>query len=90
MHLINSFNSNITLEDEFSNIHKCLNKSFILIDKSLTRNINIFRNFDPSIPDISFNENSLIKCFYNILINCYENKKCTEIKIITKINHNIF
>jgi len=88
--MINSFNSNITLKNEYSNIHKCLNKSFDLIDQSLIRNIHVLRDFDPSIPDISYNENLLIKCFYNILINCYENKKCTEIKIITKINHNTF
>ena len=88
--MVNSFNSNITLENEFSNIHKCLNKSFDLIDKDLMKNIYINRNFDPSIPKISYNESLLIKCFYNILINFYENKKCTEIKIITKINHNTF
>ena len=88
--MINSFNSNITLETEYSNIHKCLNKSFDLIDQNLKSNINIFKDFDPSIPDISYNESLLIKCFYNILINCYENKKCTEIKIITKINHDTF
>lgn len=88
--MVNAFNSNITLEDEHANIHKCLNKAFDLIDKGLIRNINVLRDFDPSIPDISYNEKLLIKCFYNILINCYENKKCTEIKIITKINHNIF
>ena len=88
--MVNSFQSNITLEDEHSNIHKCLNKSIELIDKSLIRDINVLRDFDPSIPDISCNEKLLIKCFYNILINCYENNNCTEIKIITKINHNIF
>ena len=88
--MINSFNSNITLENEYSNIHKCLNKSFDLIDQNLIRNIHVLRDFDPSIPDISYNDNLLIKCFYNILINFYENKKCTEIKIITKINHNTF
>ena len=88
--MINSFHSNITLETEYSNIHKCLNKSFDLIDQSLIRNIHVLKDFDPSIPDISYNESLLIKCFYNILTNCYENKKCTEIKIITKINHNIF
>ena len=87
---INSFDSNITLETEYSNIHKCLNKSFDLIDQNLIRNIHVLRDFDPSIPDISYNDNLLIKCFYNILINFYENKKCTEIKIITKINHNTF
>lgn len=87
---VNDFSSNITLENEYTNIHKCLNKSFELIDKDLSSNINIFKSFDPSIPDISFNEKSLIKCFYNILINCYENKKCTEIKIISKIDHNTF
>ena len=88
--MVNSFNSNITLENEFSNIHKCLNKSFDLIDKDLMKNIYINRNFDPSIPKISYNESLLIKCFYNILINFYENKKCNEITIITKINHNTF
>ena len=88
--MVNSFNSNITLEDEFSNIHKCLNKSFNLIDKNLIKNIYVKRDFDPSIPEISYNEPLLIKCFYNILINFYENKKCTEIKVITKINHNTF
>ena len=59
-------------------------------DQSLIGNIHVFTEFDPSIPDISYNENLLIKCFHNILINCYENKKCTQIKIITKINHNTF
>ena len=88
--MVNSFNSNITLENEFSNIHKCLNKSFDLIDKNLIKNIYVNRDFDPSIPKISYNESLLIKCFYNILINFYENKKCTEIKVITKINHNTF
>ena len=88
--MVNSFNSNITLENEFSNIHKCLNKSFDLIDKNLIKNIYVNKDFDPSIPKISYNESLLIKCFYNILINFYENKKCTEIKVITKINHNTF
>ena len=88
--MINSFNSNITLEYEYSNIHKCLNKSFDLIDQNLISNIHLLRDFDPSIPDISYNENLLIKCFYNILINFYENNKCTEIKVITKINHDTF
>ena len=88
--MINTFNSNITLKNEYSNIHKCLNRSFDLIDQSLIKNILVQRDFDPSIPDISYNEDLLIKCFYNILINCYENKKCTEIRIITKINHNTF
>ena len=88
--MVNSFNSNITLENEFSNIHKCLNKSFDLIDKNLIKNIYVKKDFDPSIPKISYNETLLIKCFYNILINFFENKKCTEIKIITKINHNTF
>ena len=88
--IFSTFNSNVTLENEYSNIHKCLNDSFELIDKNLIKNINVYRNFDPSIPDISYNQDLLVKCFYNILINCYENKKCTEIKIITKINHNIF
>ena len=88
--MVNSFNSNITLENEFSNIHKCLNKSFDLIDKNIVKNIYVNKDFDPSIPKISYNESLLIKCFYNILINFYENKKCTEIKVITKINHNTF
>ena len=88
--MVNSFNSNITLENEFSNIHKCLNKSFDLIDKNLIKNIYVNKDFDPSIPKISFKESLLSKCFYNILINFYENKKCTEIKVITKINHNTF
>tara|TARA_E500000178_G_scaffold19674_1_gene18533 strand:- start:30 stop:1094 length:1065 start_codon:yes stop_codon:yes gene_type:complete len=88
--MVNSFNSNITLENEFSNIHKCLNKSFDLIDKNLIKNIYVNKDFDPSIPKISYKETLLIKCFYNILINFYENKKCTEIKVITKINHNTF
>ena len=88
--MVNSFNSNITLENEFSNIHKCLNKSFDLIDKNLIKNIYVNKDFDPSIPKISYKESLLIKCFYNILINFYENKKCTEIKVITKINHNTF
>ena len=88
--MVNSFNSNITLENEFSNIHKCLNKSFDIIDKNLIKNIYVNKDFDPSIPKISYNESLLIKCFYNILINFYENKKCTEIKVITKINHNTF
>ena len=87
---VNSFNSNISLENEFSNIHKCLNKSFDLIDNNLIKNIYVNKDFDPSIPKISYNESLLIKCFYNILINFYENKKCTEIKVITKINHNTF
>ena len=88
--MVNSFNTNITLENEFSNIHKCLNKSFDLIDKNLIKNIYVNKDFDPSIPKISYKESLLIKCFYNILINFYENKKCTEIKVITKINHNTF
>ena len=88
--MVNSFNSNITLENEYSNIHKCLNKSFDLIDNSLIKNIYVIRDLDPSIPDISYKESLLIKCFYNILINFYENKKCNEITIITKINHNTF
>ncbi len=88
--MINSFHSNLTLEDEYTNLHRCLNKSFDLIDKSLIGDINILKNFDPSIPDIRCNEKLLTKCFYNILINCCENKKCTEIKVITNINHNIF
>ena len=88
--MVNSFNSNITLENELSNIHKCLNKSFDLIDKNLIKNIYVNKDFDPSIPKISYKESLLIKCFYNILINFYENKKCTEIKVITKINHNTF
>ena len=87
---VGSFNANVTLENEHANIHKCLNDSCDLIDKSLMRGITIYKDFDPSIPDISFNEKLLIKCFYNILINCFENKKCTQIKIITKINHNTF
>ena len=87
---VSNFNSNVTLENEYSNIHKCLNDSLNLIDGSLIRDIRIYKNYDPSIPDISFNDKLLIKCFYNILTNCFENKKCTEIKIITKINHNIF
>ena len=88
--MVNSFHSNITLENEYSNIHKCLNKSFDLIDKNLIKNIYVNKDFDPSIPKINYNELLLIKCFYNILINFYENKKCTEIKVITKINHNTF
>ena len=88
--MVNSFNSNITLESEYSNIHKCLSESLNLIDQSLIKNIHIIKDLDPSIPDISYNETLLIKCFYNIFINFYENKKCTEIKIFTKINHNTF
>jgi len=87
---VNNFNSYVTLKNEYSNIHKCLNDSLNLIDNSLMKGIRIYKDFDPSIPDIIFNDKLLIKCFYNILSNCFENKKSTEIKIITKINHNTF
>ena len=37
-----------------------------------------------------FNNEKLIQCFYNIILNAVEAKKNTRIKITTKINHNIF
>ena len=87
---VNSFNTDISIYNEYSNIHKCLNESLKMIDSRLISKVNFYKHFDPSIPDIIFNDKLLTKCFYNILINAFENKKCTEITITTKINHSIF
>ncbi len=86
---VNSFNSNTSLNNKLANIHECLDKAINMIDESMIRKVNLYKDFDPSIPEIAYDEWLLTKCFYNVLINSFECKSCTEIKIVTRINHDV-
>ncbi len=87
---INQSSINMTLEIEKANIHKCLYRSLDNLSDKYMQQINIKKSFDPSIPEVYFNNDKLIKCFENILINSFENKMVSNVSIITKINHSIF
>ena len=87
---ISELQSIISIDNERANIHECLNKAIDQINVNNISKLEIYKSYDPSIPEVIFNNEKLIQCFYNIILNAVEAKKNTRIKITTKINHNIF
>ena len=67
------------------NIHEIIRYSLIKFSDT-KRNLEIIELFDPSLPFLNVNRDSLIQVFDNILKNCYESSSFTSssfIKIIT-------
>ena len=67
------------------NIHEIIRYSLIKFS-DIKRNLEIIELFDPSLPFLNVNRDSLIQVFDNILKNCYESSNLTPssfIKIIT-------
>ena len=87
---INNFNVNISLDIEKTNVHQCLNEAIESLSENFLINKKVSIDYDPSIPEVTFNKKHLIKCFTCILINALECKRNNHIQIITRINHDIF
>ena len=67
------------------NIHEIIRFSLIKFSQK-KRSLEIIEVFDPSLPNLNINRDSLIQVFDNILNNCYESSSLTSssfIKIIT-------
>ena len=68
-----NFHYDINSKEEPINIHECLIEALDVIDKNILIPI-VIKDFDPSIPKISFNRSQIIKCFENLLYNACESK----------------
>ena len=84
------FNMHTYIDSERSNIHECLDETFLSLEKKSFNLVLIEKEYDPSIPNVFFNKNKLIKCFENIIINALENNENSRIRIATKINHDMY
>lgn len=87
---VSSFEANLKMNTNKVNIHECLNEAFKLLESKSIDLKNIEKVFDPSIPKVLFDRDKLIKCFANILLNAFENNENANIKVLTKINHNMY
>ena len=78
------------MDIEKTNVHQCLNEAIESLSENFLINKKVSIDYDPSIPEVTFNKKHLIKCFTCILINALECKRNNHIQIITRINHDIF
>ena len=85
-----SFDTELSINTSKVNIHECINNALLSLENRSFDLSNIDKFYDPSIPRVSFDKDKLIKCFENILINSIENSQETNIKIYTKINHDMY
>jgi len=84
------FHSDSNKKIEKVNIHECLIEAIEALDRKYFNSYKVVKDFDPSIPKISFNRSHIIRCFENLLFNACESKKNNFITITTRINHNIY
>ena len=84
------FHSNSNKKIEKVNIHECIVEAIETLDRKYFNAYKIVKDFDPSIPKISFNRSHITRCFENLLFNACESKKNNFITITTRINHNVY
>ena len=73
------------IDTQKENIHEIIRYSTLKIKQKKT--LNIIENFDPSLPKINLDKNSMIQVFDNILLNSFESSNFLNssfIKISTK------
>ncbi|MEC8099738.1 MAG: ATP-binding protein [Pseudomonadota bacterium] len=85
-----NFHANNNSKAERINIHECLVEALESLDRKYFNTYKILKDFDPSIPNIYFNRNNIIRCFENLLFNACESKENNFITITTRINHDIY
>jgi two-component system nitrogen regulation sensor histidine kinase GlnL len=79
---------------QWHNIHEVLEKLCTLVNSDLSHNISIVRDYDPSIPDMHFDQDMLQQATLNIVRNgvqvLTEHKQAhSEIKIVTRIERQV-
>jgi len=84
---ISQSNNKLSFEEKTNeNIHEILRYSIFKF-KNEIKNINILEEFDPSLPKIMVEKNSIIQVFDNLIKNSYESSKFIDgsyVKIKTK------
>ena len=84
---ISQLTSKLTLQKKKNeNIHELLRYSIFKI-KNKTKKINFIEEFDPSLPFVNVDKDSIIQVFDNLLLNAYEasnNEPNSFIKLSTK------
>ena len=85
-----NFQNDLNSKIEKVNIHECIVEAIDALDRKYFNTYKIVKDFDPSIPKITFNREHIIKCFENLLFNACESKQNNFITVTTRINHDIY
>ena len=76
---------------DFFNIHSALEKVFALADAEKRDNLDLIRDYDPSIPEINGDENLFVQAVLNLVKNAQqaiENESNPQIKIKSRIRYS--
>ena len=76
---------------DFFNIHSALEKVFALTDAEKEDNLELIRDYDPSIPEINGDENLFVQAILNLVKNAQqaiENESSPQIKIKSRIRYS--
>ena len=76
---------------DFFNIHSALEKVFALADAEKKDNLELIRDYDPSIPEINGDENLFVQAVLNLVKNAQqaiENESNPQIKIKSRIRYS--
>ena len=76
------------IETKNENIHEIIRYSLFKI-KQKKNKLNIIENFDPSLPSINIDKDSMIQVFDNVFINCFESSNflnSSYIKVSTEFS----
>ena len=76
---------------DFFNIHSALEKVFALADAEKQDNLELIRDYDPSIPEINGDENLFVQAVLNLVKNAQqaiENESNPQIKIKSRIRYS--
>ena len=75
---------------DFFNIHSALEKVFALADAEKQDNLELIRDYDPSIPEINGDENLFVQAVLNLVKNAQqaiENESNPQIKIKSRVRY---
>ena len=75
----------------FFNIHSALEKVFALADAEKQDNLELIRDYDPSIPEINGDENLFVQAVLNLVKNsqqAIENESNPQIKIKSRVRYS--
>jgi len=76
---------------DFFNIHSALEKVFALADAEKKDNLELIRDYDPSIPEINGDENLFVQAVLNLVKNsqqAVENESNPQIKIKSRVRYS--
>ena len=76
---------------DFFNIHSALEKVFALADAEKKDNLELIRDYDPSIPEINGDENLFVQAVLNLVKNsqqAIENESNPQIKIKSRVRYS--